>query len=232
WFFLGCSFGFNNVSDNFTFENPPFCADDAVGSARFSCCVVNICTQCVQRHAAFTIPFATCNLGTTQAATHLDLDTFCTLAHSILHSTLHSATEHHTTLQLLSNALCYQSRIQIGLANFFDVDMNRNAHLLADFSAQLINVFALLANYKPGTSRMNCNPCSVCRTLNINATDRCTGKFFLNVRAYFQVYIQFVCVLGAISIPNRGMFFDDSQSNTVRMYFLTHNACSLTGPLL
>src|SRR5690606_27296252 len=110
-FFLRCSFGVNYFTDNLTFENPNFYADDSVGSARFGSCVINICTQCVQRHTTFAIPLATRNLGTTQATTNLDFNALCALTHSILNRALHGTTEHHTTLKLLCNALRYQSCI-------------------------------------------------------------------------------------------------------------------------
>src|SRR5690606_37951312 len=128
-------------TDNFTFENPHFHADDAVGSRGFSRCVINICTQGMQRHSTFTIPLTTSDLGTTQAATHLDFDTFRALTHSVLHGALHRTTKHNAALKLLSNALSYQNSIQVRLADLFNIDVYWHAHTLADVSAQFINIF-------------------------------------------------------------------------------------------
>src|SRR5690554_7133241 len=94
---------------------------------RFVGCVINICTQSVQRNATFTIPLGTRNFGTPETTTNLNLDAFGSLTHSVLYRTLHSATEHHTTLQLSGNVLRYQASIQIRLADFFDVDVHRRS---------------------------------------------------------------------------------------------------------
>src|SRR5690606_15394667 len=101
--------------------------------------------------------------------THLNLDAFSTLAHGVLHGALHGTTEHNPTLQLLSNTLRYQSRIQIRLANLFNVDMHGHAHLLADFSAQLINIFTCFTDHNAWTGSVDGDASSVSRTLNINA---------------------------------------------------------------
>src|SRR5690625_6907161 len=89
------------------------------------------------------IPFTTCNLGTTQAATHLNSDAFGPLAHGVLNCALHGATEHYPALQLLSNVLSNQCSIQIRLANLFDVDVHGHTHLLAHFVAESVDVLTL-----------------------------------------------------------------------------------------
>src|SRR5690606_19170182 len=142
--------------------------DNAVGSAGFCRCVINICTQGMQRYTTFTIPLTTSDFGTTQATTHLDFDTFGPLTHGVLNSPLHGATKHHTTLKLLSNALCDQNSIQIRLADFFNIDVYWYAHTLADISAQLVNILTLLTNHDAWTGSVNSNTSSVGRTLDIN----------------------------------------------------------------
>src|SRR5690606_36656421 len=138
----------------------------------------------------------------------------------------------HATLKLLRNALSDQNSIQIRLPDFFDVDMHWHTHTLADISTQFINVFAFLTNHNAWTGGVNSNASGVSRALDINAADRSTRQLSPNVLTHFQTDVKFVCVLSSIGIPNRRMLFDDPQTNTVRMYFLTHNACSLTCRLL
>src|SRR5690606_7584022 len=100
-------------------EDPYLHADQTIGGAGFGSCVVDVCTQCMKRHTAFTIPLGTRNLGATQAATNLHLYTFCSLTHGILHNTLHGAAEHHPALQLLGNAIGYQLGIEVRLPDLF-----------------------------------------------------------------------------------------------------------------
>src|SRR5690606_41806108 len=66
---------------------------------------------------------------------------YTTLFRSVLIRTLHSATEHHTTLQLAGNVLRYQAGIQVRLADFFDVDVHGHTHHVADFATQTVNIF-------------------------------------------------------------------------------------------
>src|SRR5690606_21553692 len=110
-------------------EDPYLHADQTISGAGFGGCVVDVCTQRVKRHTAFTIPLGTRNLGTAQAATNLHFDPFCSLAHGILHNPLHGAAEHHTALQLLRNAIGYQLRIEVRLTDLFDVDVHGHTHL-------------------------------------------------------------------------------------------------------
>src|SRR5690606_17212213 len=137
--------------DNLTLEDPHFHTDDAVSSAGLCSSVINVSAQSVQRHTTFAVPFTASDLCTTQTATDLNLDTFGALTHGVLYRALHGTTEHHTTLQFLGNALSNQHSIQIRLANFFDVDMHRHTHLLADISAQLVNIFTFLTNHNTWT---------------------------------------------------------------------------------
>src|SRR5690606_24149481 len=67
-----------HTTQDFTAEDPNFDADGAVRGFRTNRGIINICTQGVQRHAAFTVPLGTRDLGTTKATGKLHLDTFST----------------------------------------------------------------------------------------------------------------------------------------------------------
>src|SRR5690606_41552660 len=59
-------FPYTTLFRSFTAEDPNFDADGAVRGFRTNRGIINICTQGVQRHAAFTVPFGTRDLGTTK----------------------------------------------------------------------------------------------------------------------------------------------------------------------
>src|SRR5690606_2467510 len=232
-FFLGRD-GFDFLrlaTDDLTLENPNLHTDHTVGGVGFSRCVVDIGTQGVQRHTAFTVPFGTGDLGAAETAADLDLDTLATDTHGVLNRALHRTTEHHTTLQLLSNALRHQTSIELRLADFFDVDMYRHAHLLGQVLTQLFDVLALLANHDAGTGSVTGDASGLGRTLNINAADRGGFQFVLDVLTYLQVCVQIVRVSATICIPHRSVLFNDTEANTRRIYFLTHDRLLLVSNL-
>src|SRR5690606_19452249 len=138
------------TAQNFTFENPNLHTDDAVGGAGLSGGVINMGPQGVERHSALAVPLGTGDLGAAQAPANLDLVAFGTMAHAVLHGALHVAAEHHTTLQLLANVLGHQRGIQVGLAHFLDVAVDRHTHLRGDSCTQLVDILALLANHHAG----------------------------------------------------------------------------------
>src|SRR5690606_11035136 len=137
--------------------------------------VVDIGTQGVQRHTTFAIPLGTCDFSTTQTTAHLDLDAFGTNPHGVLYSALHGATEHHTTLKLLSYALRNQHGVQFRTANFFDVDVHRHTHLLGQVLTQLLNIFTFLADHNAGTSGVDGDACGLRRASNV---DTAYGRAF------------------------------------------------------
>src|SRR5690606_10676417 len=161
-----------HTTQYFTAEDPNFDADGAVRGFRTNRGIINICTQGVQRHAAFTVPFGTRDLGTTKATGKLHLDTFSTSLQCVLYRALHRATEHHASLDLARDVVCNQARINIRLAHFLDVDVHRHTHLLCDFATQALDILALLANHDARTCCADGDTHVLARTLDLDAANR------------------------------------------------------------
>ena len=142
---------------------PDLHTDDAVGCLRFGKTVIDIGTQGMQRHATFTIPFGTCDFDAVQTTGRHDLDTDCTQAHGVLHRTTHGTTEHDTFFQLLRNRIGDKLGMQLRLADFLDIDMNRYAHDLGQIRLQDFDIFTLLADNDTRTGAVNGKTCILCR---------------------------------------------------------------------
>src|SRR6185312_13462972 len=93
------------VLEHFTLEDPHLDTDDAIGRPGFGGAVVDVGAQRMQRHAPFAVPLHAGNIGTAQAATHIDPDAAGAHAHRRLHGALHGAAERHAALELLGDAL-------------------------------------------------------------------------------------------------------------------------------
>src|SRR5690606_17657446 len=131
--------------------DPHLDADDPVGGARLGEAVVHVRAQGVQRHAALAVPLRARDLGAVQAAGHVDLDAQRAQAHRVADGALHRAAEHDAALELLRDRLGHQLRVELGLADLGDVDVRRDAHHVADFLAQLLDVLAALADHHART---------------------------------------------------------------------------------
>src|SRR4029078_1787943 len=100
----------------------------------------------VQRHAPFAIPLAARDLDAVQPARRHDLDALRAQAHRFLPRALHRAAEHDPLLELLRDRVGDQLRVDLGLADLFDVEADVAAHHLAQVAAQRLDVLALLAD--------------------------------------------------------------------------------------
>ena len=83
----------------------------------------------MQRHTTFPIPLTARDFSSTQSTTNLHFNALSALAHRVLNGALHGTAKHDTSLQLLSHTIRNQLRVQVRLANFFNIDLHGNAHL-------------------------------------------------------------------------------------------------------
>src|SRR5690606_2262215 len=123
---------------------------------------------------------------------------------------------------LTGDVLSNELGIQLRLANFLDVDVNRHAQHLGGVATQPIEIFAPPANHDARTTSVNGDARmdrsthvgdfpygGLLRTLCQKATLR-------------EVVVQLVGIGAALGVPDRGMVFDDTQSDACWIDFLTH----------
>jgi hypothetical protein len=102
--------------------------------------VVDVSAQGMERHTAVGVTLGARHLGTAETAGHLDLDALGARTHRTGERTLHRATEGDAVLQLLSNRLRDQARVQLGPLDLEDVDLDLLAGDLVQITAQLVNL--------------------------------------------------------------------------------------------
>src|SRR5690606_25291678 len=166
--------------------DPDLDADDAVGGRCFAGAVVDISAQGVQWHTAFAVPFGTCDFDAVQAARRHDLDADGAQAHCILHCALHGATEHDALFELLRDRIGDQLRIDLWLADLFDVDVHGHAHDLRQRRFQHFDVFAFFTDHDTRTRRVNGEACILGRTLDDDAADRSVLQLLFQESTGFQ----------------------------------------------
>src|SRR5688572_3774421 len=105
----------------------------------------------MQRHAAFAIPFETRDFSAAQTSRAIDTNALRTEAHRGLHRALHGAAESDAALELLRDGLGDKRRVELGLADFDDVDDDIAVGHLGDGLAELLDIGALLADHDART---------------------------------------------------------------------------------
>src|SRR5690606_230100 len=207
--------------------DPYLDADHAIGGVSLGKPVVDVRAQGMQRHAAFAVPLRTGDLGAVEAAGDVDLDAQGTQAHRVADGALHRATEHDAALQLLRDRLGDQLRVQLGLAHLADVDVRRNAHHLADFLAQLLDVLTALADHNARAGGVDGDAGGLGRALDQDAADTGLGQLLAQHLADLEVGSQVVGVLALSGVPLRVPVLGDAQTDTGGMNFVTHITCPL-----
>jgi hypothetical protein len=150
----------------------------------------------MQRHTALAIPFRPGNLGATQSTRAVYPDAECTKTHGSLNSTLHRTAEGHTTNQLLGNALGNQLRIELGLADLDDVQMNIGGATLGDLAPKHLNRLTFLADHDSGTSRIDHHAGLLGRTLDHYTRDTGIRQPLFQILTDLDVFLQHFRVTG------------------------------------
>src|SRR5205085_4307342 len=99
-------------------------ADAPEGGAGLGVAVVDVGAQRVQRDAALAVPLLAAHLGAAEATTALHPDAERAGLHRRLHRTLHRATEADAAGELVGDALGDQGRVELGLLDLLDVELD------------------------------------------------------------------------------------------------------------
>jgi hypothetical protein len=137
--------------------------------------VINVRSQRVQRHAAFTLVGNTGDFCATKTTRTLDLHALSTQPHGALYRLLHSTLVRHTLVDLFADTLGNQLRFQFGLVNFGDIDLELLTEGTIKDLAEFFELFATLANHSTHLGGMYGDFDTVCRALDFDPSH--TGTF-------------------------------------------------------
>src|SRR5687767_8276638 len=203
--------------EHFALEDPDLDADDAVVGARFGQTVIDVRAERVQRNATFAVLLGAGDFRAVQAAGDANLDAQRADAHRVGHRALHGATEHDATLELLRDAFGNQQCIQLGLADFGDVDAHvagRHLHHLRDLATQLLDVLALLADDDARTRGVNGDIHFARGALDHDSANRRFGQLFLQQLAHQEVGVHVRNKVLARRVPRRITLARDAEADT------------------
>src|SRR3990167_7303746 len=192
----------SNFLTNFAFEHPNLHTDNAVRGLCFRSAIINVSTQGMQRHTAFTVPLGACDFNSVQTTRAHDLDTLCTQAHRILHRTLHGTAEHDALFQLCGDAVSDQLRIDFRLAHFLYRHINGlQPHTLAQFGAQRFDILTLLTDHHARTRGVNRHLGVLGRALDNYLGDAGGSQLLFQKSTNFNIIEQQIQNILAVGIP-------------------------------
>src|SRR5690348_14567984 len=134
------------VSENLALEDPYLDAADAVGGVRFGFGIIDVAAQRVQRNAPLAVPFGARDLGAAETARAGDPNALGAEAERRLHGALHRAAERDAALELVGDALRDELGVDLGLADFDDVEAHFGARHPRQLLLELLDVGPLLAD--------------------------------------------------------------------------------------
>src|SRR5690606_24289195 len=106
-----------------------------------------------------------------ETARAVDADAARAEAHGRLHGPLHRPAERHAALELLRDIFGDERRIDLGLADFDDIQMHFRGGDLADVAAKLLDVGALLADNHTRPRRVDGHAALLVRALDHDLGD-------------------------------------------------------------
>src|SRR5215207_8816159 len=215
------------VGQDVALVDPHLHADAAGGGAGLAEAVVDVGAQRVPRHAALEVALGACHLAATQAAGALHLDALRAGLLSVLHGALHRPPEGHAGRQLVGHALGDQRRVELGLLDLLDVELDLGiAGDLGQAGAQPVGLAASTADHDARAGRVDVDAQAVTGALDLDAADGRVRQLAHQVVAHLPVLDDVVAVGLAVGEPPRLPVGGDAEAKAVRVDLLAHVSSS------
>ena len=174
----------------------------------------------MQRNAALAICLASGDFRAAQATRNLDLDALGAEAHRAADRLLHGAAEGDAALKLLRDVLGDERRVEIGLTDLGDVDVDRLFRLALEAFLDLLDARTAAADDHAGLRRMDRELQAVLRALRLDLRDAGSAEAVFQILADLDIFMQVVRKV-LICVPFCIPILDDADADAVRIYFLT-----------
>src|SRR5690349_847579 len=201
--------------------DPDLDADAPVGRVRVDLAVADVRAQRAQRDATFAVPLPAAHLRAPEAAGQGDPDALGARLHRPLDRLLHRLLVGDAAGQLLGDVEGDEVRVQLGLADLADLELDLALGQVADLLAQDLDVLAAAPDHDPGLRRVDRHRDVVDAALDLDAAHARVGKAPLEQPADRDVLLEEGRVL-LVGIPLGGPRSGVAQAEAVRMDLVSH----------
>ena len=203
-------------------EDPNLDADDAVSGDGAAVTEIDVGAQRVQRHAAFAVPFGARDFRAAKTAGDVDADADGAETQCRLHGALHGAAEGDAALELLGDAFGDQRRVDLGLADLDDVQVDFRLGETAEIRADALDLLALLADQDARARGVHGDAALLVRALDDDLRDPGFALILQNVGADGAVFVQQLGVFARAGVPAAVPVAIDAEAKSDGIDLLTH----------
>ena len=168
--------------------NPNLHSDNSKRGMRLSETVVDIGAQRVKRKSPLQVPLGSRDLGAVQPPRHSNFDPLRAEALGVFDGSPHRSPESYALLELLSNLLGLQLRIQLRLVDLLNVDVNLAPGPVLDLLLELIDLGAFASDDYARTRGVDDDLQLVGSPLNVDMRNSGAGKpplqFFFELEVF------------------------------------------------
>src|SRR5439155_1595616 len=155
-------------SQDLALEDPDLDADRPRRRVRGGETVIDVGADRVQRHAPVAVPLAARDLAAAQPARARDADAVGAQPERGRHRLLHRPPEGHALLQLQRDVLGHELRVQLGVDDLLDVEVDLLPRARLELVLQLLHLGALAADDDAGPRGEDGDPRAVRRALDVD----------------------------------------------------------------
>src|SRR5881409_2240543 len=215
-------------SQDLALEDPDLDADRPRRRVRGGETVIDVRADRVQRHAPVAVPLAARDLAAAQPARARDADAVGAQPERGRHRLLHRPPEGHALLQLQRDVLGYELRVQLGVDDLLDVEVDLLPRARLELVLQLLHLGALAADDDAGPRGEDGDPRAVRRALDVDLRDAGVVELVLDEAPDLDVLVQEVGVVLRRE-PARRPRPGRAEAEADRMRLLTHRLFLLLG---
>ena len=188
---------------------------------RDSECVVDVCTESMERGTSFLEHLAAGHFGAADAAADLDLDALGTHAHGGGDGHLDGAAIADAAFDLTGDAVSDDVGVNLGALDLEDVDLDILLGDLLELLLEHVDLLAALADDDTRTGRVDRNGNELQGALDDDACEAGLRKTVLEVFADAIVFFDLLRVVSTtpVGVPTTG----DTDSVADRISFLSHS---------
>src|SRR3989442_9040709 len=218
------------LGQHLALEDPDLHADGAVGRVGGGPAIVDVGADRVQRHPAVAVPLAPCDLTAAQPARAGDPDTVRAQPQRRGHGLLHGPPERHALLELQRDVLGDELRVQLGMDDFLDVEVDLLARARLQLVLEPLDLGTFAADHDARPRGGDGDARAIGRALDVDARDARVVELVLDVAPDLDVLVQQIgVVLGGE--PARRPRAGRPEPEADRMRLLTHRLFLLPGRL-
>ena len=169
------------------------------------------------------IVFGTSDFSATKTTGNGNLDTLSTHTHGSADRKLHSAAERNSSFELACNAFSNELSGKVGVSHLNNIHRSRLSYFLLNGCFEFFNFRALTADNHTGLCTVNEHSYSVVVAFDFDLRNAGREQALLEIASQIVIGNKSIAEGFILLEPSRIPVFNNTDTKTVRINFLTHS---------